>query len=60
MGFSPCKGASCTKCIAHIWFRTLSKQDWYTYLAEKKAQGLKSLREICIYVLYQGTASAVP
>jgi hypothetical protein len=34
-----------TKCIAHIWFRTLSKQGWYTYLAEKKAQGLKSVCE---------------
>jgi hypothetical protein len=41
LGFSPCNGTSCTKCIAPLWLRTLSKQDWYTYLAEKKAQGLK-------------------
>ena len=29
LGFSPCNGTSCTKC------------ERYTYLAEKKAQGLK-------------------
>jgi hypothetical protein len=56
LGFSPCNGTSCTKCIAHMWFRTLSKQDWYTYLTEKKAQGLKPRSLLAFY----GPTKVVP
>jgi hypothetical protein len=39
LGFSPCTGTSCTKYIAHLWFRTLSKQTGTPTWQGKKRRG---------------------